>query len=30
MEKWSSMQISPVWKTVASPDEKRTLAAPRI
>src|ERR671911_20019 len=30
MEKWSSMQMSPVWKTVASPAENRTLAAPRM
>src|SRR5918995_153696 len=30
MEKWSSMQMSPVWKTVASPEENRTLAAPRM
>src|ERR671910_400799 len=30
IEKWSSMQMSPVWKTVAGPDLTRTLAAPRM
>src|SRR4028119_1886789 len=30
MEKWSSMQMSPVWKTVAGPDWSSTLAAPRM
>src|SRR5918997_829510 len=30
MEKWSSMQMSPVWNTVAGPELSSTLAAPRM